>query len=128
METQARLLKLAEDELAQYSTPLRKLEKLRPKVAFLPVGERAQLKALLQQELATGGQLASVVEQQRQAVALPFYGITGLALLAGFLGLKVAWVIAALGVAAAFTLQRLGWQRQARRLLLTCIEDLERRS
>jgi len=128
METQERLLKLAEDELAQYSTPLRKLEKLRPKVSFLSRGERDQLKARLEKELAAGGFWILLVERQRQTVALPIYGLTGLALLAGFLGVRFAFAVAVLGVVLAFTLQRLGWQRQAQRLLLASIVDVEDRA
>jgi len=127
METNERLLQLAEDELAQYSSRLRKFEKLRPKIAaLLSASQRSELKQSLQADLAAGG-LAALVEKQRQAVALPFWGITGLSLLAGFLNYRWAWVVAATAVALAFTLQRWGWKLQAKRLLLEGIEDFEKR-
>ncbi|WP_245395431.1 hypothetical protein [Anthocerotibacter panamensis] len=123
-----RLLKLAEDELAEYSTRQRKFEKMRPKVvALLSANERTTLKQELRQQLSQGGMIAQVVERQRQTVALPFWGIAGLGLLAFFLGSRPALVLAAVAVAGAFTLQRWGWKLQARRLLLDCIEDLEQR-
>ncbi len=122
------LLALAEQELAEYSTPLRKFEKMRPKIqAIMATRQRDQLKTTLQSELASGGPWLRVLERQRQAVALPFYGIAGLALLGAFWGYVIAWAIAIAGVVAGFSLQQLGWKLQAKRLLVDCLEDIERR-
>lgn len=129
MDLKDQLLRAAEDELTEYSTDLRKIEKLRPKVAFrLSLTERQTLKEQMLAELAANAPWGRVVENQRQAVALPFWGLCGLGLLLGFLGSLWGWGIAGLGIWAAFSIQRWGWQLQARRLLLNTIEDVERRS
>ncbi len=128
MEIPEKLLKLAQDELTEYSTRPRKFEKMRPKLSMLlSLSQRTELKETLTHQLDSAGTIARLVEQQRQTVALPFWGIAGLALLAGFLGNKWAWPVAAGAVAAAISLQRWGWEQQARRLLLDCIEDMEAR-
>lgn len=78
-----RLLKMAEDELTEYSTDARKIEKLRRKIGLtVSVTEQQQVKEAL---LATmkSNIITQVVEEQRQAVALPFWGIAGLGLLLG---------------------------------------------
>jgi hypothetical protein len=125
IDTQAKLIQLAEDQLAEYSTRALKFERLRPKInLLLSVREREALKGELTQTLAEGGELAMIVEKNRQTVALPFWGLAGLGMLAGFLDYRLGWVLAIAGVWIAFALQRWGWQRLARRLLLACLEDM----
>jgi len=129
MNLKEQLLVAAENELTEYSTDLRKIEKLRPKVSLrLGPGERQQLMQELHAELAAGGQWAALVEKQRQTVALPLWGIAGLGMLVGFLGNPLGWGAAVFGTGAAFSVQRWGWQLQARRLLLATLEDIERRA
>ena len=123
-----RLLKMAEDELTEYSTDARKMEKLRRKISLsVPLAEQRQLKATL---LATipSSKLAEVVEEQRQVVALPFWGIAGLGLLFGIsLNQPICLLAAMGGTVAAFKIQKWGWQLQANRLLLRTLADIETR-
>ncbi|KHG38858.1 MULTISPECIES: hypothetical protein [Aphanizomenon] len=123
-----RLLKMAEDELTEYSTDARKMEKLRRKISLsVPLAEQRQLKATL---LATipSGKIAEIVEEQRQTVALPFWGIAGLGLLLGIsLNQPIGLLAAIGGTVAAFRIQKWGWQLQANRLLLRTLEDIETR-
>ncbi|MDP5018431.1 hypothetical protein FJR11_01200 [Anabaena sp. UHCC 0187] len=123
-----RLLKMAEDELTEYSTDARKMEKLRRKIGLsVSLAEQRQLKAAL---LATipSSKIAGVVEEQRQVVALPFWGIAGLGLLLGIsLNQPIGLLAAIGGTVAAFRIQQWGWQLQANRLLLRTLEDIETR-
>ncbi len=121
-----RLLKMAEDELTEYSTDARKIEKLRRKIALsVSATEQRQVKEEL---LATmqPSQIAKIVEEQRQVVALPFWGIAGLGLLLGIsLNQPIGLLTAIAGSVLAFRLQKWGWQLQAKRLLLQTLEDIE---
>lgn len=122
------LLKMAEDELTEYSTDARKIEKLRRKIGLsVSLAEQRQIKAAL---LATmqPNQIAQIVEEQRQVVALPFWGIAGLGLLLGIsLNQPIGLLAAIAGSVAAFRIQKWGWQLQAKRLLLQTFEDIEAR-
>ncbi|QSJ15206.1 hypothetical protein JYQ62_25585 [Nostoc sp. UHCC 0702] len=123
-----RLLKMAEDELTEYSTDARKIEKLRRKIGIsLSAAEQKQVKKEL---LATmeSSTITQVVEEQRQAVALPFWGIAGLGLLFGIsLNQPIGLLAAIGGTVGAFRIQKWGWQLQAKRLLLQTLEDIEAR-
>jgi hypothetical protein len=121
-----RLIKMAEDELTEYSTIARKIEKLRRKIGLsVSQTEQRSLKAELSAQLRSGG-IAQLVAEQRQTVALPFWGITGLGLLgaASFnepLGIAVA-LVSAIG---AISLQKWGWELQAKMLLLRTFDEIE---
>lgn len=121
-----RLLQMAEDELTQYSTDARKIEKMRRKIGLsVSMVEQRQVKAEL---LATmkPNIITNLVEEQRQAVALPFWGIAGLGLLFGIsVNQPVLLLAGVLGSVAAFRIQKWGWQLQAKRLLLQTLEDIE---
>jgi hypothetical protein len=123
-----RLLKMAEDELTEYSTEARKIEKLRRKIGLsVSLAEQRQVKAEL---LATmqSSKIAQVVEEQRQVVALPFWGIAGLGLLFGIsLEQPIGLLTAIVGTVVAFRIQKWGWQLQATRLLLQTLTDIEGR-
>lgn len=123
-----RLQKMAEDELTEYSTDARKMEKLRRKIGLsVSLAEQRQIRAEL---LATmqSSKIAEIVEEQRQAAALPFWGIAGLGLLFGIsLNQPIGLLAAVLGTVAAFRIQKWGWQLQATRLLLRTLEDIEAR-
>ncbi|HEY9826571.1 MAG TPA: hypothetical protein V6D19_14095, partial [Stenomitos sp.] len=76
-------------------------------------------------EIPTGG-FGKLVAQQRQVVALPFWGIAGLGLLAGFSFLQPLDFLAAVGGgAAAIAIQRWGWKLQAKLLLVEALDELE---
>ncbi|MBC1238299.1 hypothetical protein VF14_27825 [Nostoc linckia z18] len=123
-----RLLLMAEDELTEYSTDARKIEKLRRKIGLsVSAAEQRQVKEAL---LATNksSMITQIVEEQRQTVALPFWGIAGLGLLLGIsLNQPIALLAAVAGTVAAYRIQKWGWQLQARRLLLQTLEDIEAR-
>ena len=123
-----RLLLMAEDELTQYSTDARKIEKLRRKIGIsVPLREQQEVKEALLAQMPED-QLSKIVEEQRQTVALPFWGIAGLGLLLGISMLQPLDLIATvIGAIAAIRIQRWGWQLQAKRLLLNTLEDIEQK-
>ncbi|MEA5575953.1 hypothetical protein [Anabaena sp. UHCC 0451] len=123
-----RFLKMAEDELTEYSTDARKMEKLRRKIGLsLSLVEQKQIKQELLNTMSAS-KIAAIVEEQRQAAALPFWGIAGLGLLFGIsLNQPICLLAAILGTVAAFRIQKWGWQLQANRLLLRTLEDIEAR-
>ncbi|MBL1173702.1 hypothetical protein [Pantanalinema sp. GBBB05] len=123
-----RLVLMAEDELTQYSTDARKIEKLRQKIGLsVSAAEQKQVKAALEAELPQSG-LSKLVEDQRQAIALPFWGIAGLGLLFGIsFSQPIDFVATVIGAIAAFRIQKWGWQLQAKRLVLQTLDDIEDR-
>ena len=123
-----RLVLMAEDELTQYSTDARKMEKLRQKIGLsVPLAEQQQVQAMLREELPKGG-LGRLVENQRQMFALPFWGIAGLGLLLGIsLRQPLDFLAPLAAVPIAFNLQKWGWQLQAKRLLLQTLDEIEER-
>lgn len=102
---------MAEDELTQYSSDARKIEKLRRKIGLsVNLAEQRAVKATLEQELPTGG-IVKLVETQRQTVALPFWGIAGLGLLFAIsLNQPLDYIAAVGGTAAAIAIQKWGWK------------------
>jgi hypothetical protein len=124
-----RLVLMAEDELTQYSTDARKIEKLRQKIGLsVNAAEQRQVKEALVAELPTGG-IAKIVEEQRQTVSLPFWGIAGLGLLLGIsFSQPIDFIATIAGVAIAYNLQKWGWNLQAKRLVLQTLEDIEERT
>jgi hypothetical protein len=124
-----RLILMAEDELTQYSTDARKIEKLRRKIGLsVTAAEQKQIKETLEAEMPTDV-ISKLIETQRQTVALPFWGIAGLGLLFGISFFQPLDLIATvLGGAAAIALQKRGWKLQAKRLVLQTLEEIEERS
>jgi hypothetical protein len=121
-----RLVLMAEDELVQYSSDARKVEKLRRKIGLsVPMAEQKAVKATLEAELPTGG-IAKLVETQRQTVALPFWGIAGLGLLFGIsLNQPLDFIAAIAGTAAAIAIQKWGWKLYAKRIVLDTLIDID---
>jgi hypothetical protein len=121
-----RLILMAEDELTEYSSDARKIEKLRRKIGIsVNLAEQQQVKAALETELPTGG-IAKLVETQRQTVALPFWGIAGLGLLFGIsLNQPLDYIAAVGGLAAAIAIQKWGWKLYAKRIVLDTLIDIE---
>jgi hypothetical protein len=123
-----RVILLAEDQLTEYSSDARKIEKLRQKFGLsVNRQEQAEIKQQLLAELPTGG-IAKIVEEQRQTVSLPFWGIAGLGLLLGIsMAQPLDYIATVIGVAGAIALQKWGWQLQAKRLVLNTLQDIEER-
>jgi hypothetical protein len=121
-----RLILMAEDELTEYSTDARKIEKLRRKIALsVSAMEQKQIKETLIAQMPSGG-FGQILAEQRQTVALPFWGIAGLGLLTGISFMQPLDFLATLGGgAAAIFFQRLGWKLQAKKLLIQTLEELE---
>ena len=128
MDQLERLIMLAEDELTEYSTEARKIEKLRRTIGLsVSRFEQEQVREALAEMLPKGG-IARAVEKQRQNFALPLWGVAGLGLLEGFQGITYGWLAAIAGVMGAFSIQRWGWQMQAKRLLMKTFEDIDART
>jgi hypothetical protein len=120
-----RFILMAEDELTQYSSDARKVEKLRRKMAFVPPKERAEVKEQLR-ESCPDTLINKILIEQRQAAALPFWGIAGLGLLFGISMFQPLDLLATVvGGAAAVSIQRLGWKLQAKRLALRTLDELD---
>ena len=124
-----RVLLMAEDELTQYSTDARKIEKLRQKIGLsVPAAEQRQIKESLLKEMPVDP-ISQLIEKQRQTVALPFWGIAGLGLLLGISFFQPLDFIATIaGTAIAISVQKRGWKLQAKRLVLQTLEDIEQRT
>ena len=123
-----RLILMAEDELTQYSTEARKVEKLRQKIGLsVSATEQKKVKEQILAELPTDP-INKIIEDQRQTVALPFWGIAGLGLLFGISASQPLDFIATIvGGAIAFQVQKIGWRLQAKRLVLNTLEEIEER-
>ncbi len=121
-----RLILMAEDELTQYSTDARKIEKLRRKIGIsVSAAEQKQVKEQLLAEIPKDP-INQIIETQRQTVALPFWGIAGLGLLLGIsLSQPLDFIATIVGGAIAINVQRIGWKLQAKRLVLNTLEDIE---
>lgn len=124
-----RLVLMAEDELTQYSTDARKLEKLRQKIGLsVSAAEQKQVKEALLAEMPSDF-LSQLIETQRQTVALPFWGIAGLGLLLGIsFKQPLDFLAPAIAFPLAFNIQKRGWRLQAKRLVIRALEDIEART
>lgn len=122
------LILMAEDELTQYSTDARKIEKLRRKIGIaLNFQEQQQVKQELLAKMPQGF-WAKRIENDRQTFALPFWGIGGLGLLLGISSQQYLDFLApAIAIPLAIRIQKYGWRLQAQRLLLKTFEDIEAR-
>ncbi|BAZ06269.1 hypothetical protein [Calothrix sp. NIES-3974] len=124
-----RLILMAEDELTEYSTDARKIEKLRRKIGLsVSPEEQKQVKETLLAKIPQDP-ISKLVENQRQTVALPFWGIAGLGLLLGISFMQpLDFIATVLGGGIAIALQKWGWRLQAQRLILQTLEDIEKRT
>ena len=128
MSQTERLVLMAEDELTQYSTDARKIERLRRKIGIsVSPAQQKQVKEELLAQMPDNF-LNKLVEEQRQTIALPFWGIAGLGLL---LGISFQQPIDLLAPAIAFpiavNIQKWGWRLQAKRLVINTLEEIETR-
>jgi hypothetical protein len=126
MSQYERLILMAEDELTQYSTDARKIEKLRRKIGLsVTPAQQQQVKMQLEAEMPKDP-VQKLIATQRQTVALPFWGIAGLGLLFGIsMNQPLDFMGSVIGVALAITVQRLGWKLQAKQLVLDTLKEIE---
>jgi len=119
---------LAEDQLTEYSTDARKIEKLRQKIALsVSPSQQKQVKEELEEQLHQNF-FDDILLKQRQAVALPFWGIAGLGLLFGISFTQpVDFIATGVGGAIAILLQKRGWKLQAKDLVLQALTQIEER-
>lgn len=128
MSETERLVLMAEDELTQYSTDARKIERLRRKIGIsVPPARQKEIKAELLAQMPNNF-LGKLLEEQRQTIALPFWGIAGLGLLFGIsLRQPLDFLAPAIAFPLAFNIQKWGWQLQAKRLVINTLDEIENR-
>lgn len=121
-----KLITMAEDELTQYSTEARKIEKLRPKVGLtVPYPQQKDVKAQLLSDIPTHI-FAKIVQHDRQMIALPFWGIGGLGLLLGIsMHQPLDFIATGIGFYLAFGIQSWGWKLAAKNLIIKTIDAIE---
>lgn len=124
-----RLIALAEDQLAIYSSDARKIEQLRRKIGLsVTPAQQKEVKDELLEEMPKGF-LGKLIEEQRQTVALPFWGIAGLGLLFGIsFRQPVDFLAPAIAIPLAINIQKWGWKLQAKRILLKTLTEIEART
>lgn len=119
------LTRMAEDQLTEYSTEARKIEKLRPRFGLtVPY---PQQKAVRDEVAASmpDNFVAKLVEENRQTVALPFWGIGGLGLLLGISGQQpLDFIATGIGFYLAIQIQRWGWRLEAKRLVIKTLDAI----
>lgn len=123
------LTMMAEDELTNYSTDSLKIQRLRRKIglAIAPAQQKAIKEAILAE--MPQDPIRKLIETNRQLVALPFWGITGLGLLLGISMYQPLDLLATFfGGIAAFSIQKSGWQLEAKRILIKTLEEMEDRA
>ena len=122
------LVLLAEDQLTEYSTKALKIEKLSRKIGIaLTFVEQQRLKAQLLETIPKSF-WAKRIEKERQTWALPFWGIGGLGLLLGISSQQYLDFLApAIAIPIAIKIQQFGWRLEAKRLLLSTFEEIEKR-
>ncbi len=126
MDSIEKLITMAEDELTQYSTEARKIEKLRPKVGLtVPYPQQKEVRDQLLADMPKNI-FAKIVERDRQMVALPFWGIGGLGLLLGVaMQQPLDFIATGVGFYLAFGIQSWGWKLEAKRLVVKTLDAIE---
>lgn len=126
MNSIEKLITMAEDELTQYSTEARKIEKLRPKVGLtVPYPQQKEVREEILGDIPTHI-FAKMVERDRQMIALPFWGIGGLGLLLGVsMQQPLDFIATGIGFYLAFGIQSWGWKLEAKRLLVKTLDAIE---
>ena len=120
---------LAEDQLAEYSTDARKVEKLRQKIALsVSPTQQQQVKTDLEADLHKNF-FDDILLEHRQAVSLPFWGIAGLGLLFGISFTQpIDFLATGIGGAIAILIQKRGWNLQAKNLVVQALTQIEERT
>lgn len=126
MNQAEKLIWAAENELTQYSTEARKIEKLRRQYSLVvPYPQQKAIRDQIEAQMPKN-MIAKAVEESRQTVALPFWGIGGLGLLFGISSQQpLDFIATAIGFYAAYQIQKWGWNLQAKRLVIQTLDEIE---
>ncbi len=126
MNQAEKLIWKAQNELTEYSTEARKIERLRQTFSLVvPYPEQKGIRKQIASEMPKHF-FAKLVEENRQTIALPFWGIGGLGLLLGIASEQaIDFVISFIGFFVAYRIQSWGWQLQAKRLVLKTLDAIE---
>lgn len=121
-----KLIWTAENELTEYSTEARKIEKLRRTFSFVvPYPEQKAIRDQIEADIPKNF-VAKLVEENRQTVALPFWGIGGLGLLFGISSQQpLDFIATAIGFYTAYQVQKWGWKLEAKRLVIKTLDAIE---
>lgn len=119
-------LALAAREMTEYSTEARKVEKLKPKFSILANQQQRQV---IRSELETkikANQLAPVLQQNRFAIALPFWGVGGLGLLLGIsMEYPLDFIATAIAFPLAILIQKVGFDLETMNLVILTIKEID---
>jgi len=128
MNQAEKLIWTAENQLTEYSTEACKIEKLRRQFSLIvPYPEQKAIRKEIEVEIPTNV-LAKLVEEHRQTIALPFWGIGGLGLLFGISFQEpLNFLATTIGFYMAFQVQQWGWELQAKRLVIKTLDEIEAR-
>ncbi|MFP4134944.1 MAG: hypothetical protein ACOC1Z_05900 [Cyanobacteriota bacterium] len=126
MDKAEKLIWTAENELTEYSTEARKIEKLRRNFSFVvPYPEQKEIRRQIEAEMPKNF-FAKLVEGNRQTVALPFWGIGGLGLLFGISSQQpLDFIGTVIGFYLAYQIQKWGWKLEAKRLVIKTLDAIE---
>ncbi|NET50366.1 MAG: hypothetical protein F6K09_17040 [Merismopedia sp. SIO2A8] len=127
MDKAEQLILMAQDEMTEFSTDARKVEKLRRKFSFaVPYPEQKAIREGLAADLSQNFFWNKMLGENRQMLALPFWGIGGLGLLLGISFKQPLEIIAApIGFYLAFQIQKMGWNIEAKNLVIKTLDDIE---
>ncbi|MEB3232343.1 MAG: hypothetical protein VKJ64_15140 [Leptolyngbyaceae bacterium] len=128
MESQIeQLVMMAQDEMTQYSTDALKVEKLRRKFSFaVPYPEQKAIREAIASNLSQNFFWSKMLGENRQMLALPFWGIGGLGLLLGIsFKQPLDFIAPVIGFYLAFRIQKWGWEVEAKNLVIKTLDDIE---
>jgi hypothetical protein len=126
MDKTNEFLALATKEMIEDSTVAGKIAKLKPKFSILANAQqrqaiRSELWAKIQQN-----QLAPVLQQNRFAIALPFWGVGGLGLLLGIsTETPLDFIATAVAFPLAILIQKIGFELETMNLVIATIDEIE---
>ncbi|NEP76632.1 hypothetical protein [Okeania sp. SIO2G5] len=121
------LIMMAQDEMTEYSTDARKVEKLRRKFSFaVPYPQQKAIRDAIAADLKKNFFWTKMLGENRQMLALPFWGIGGLALLLGIsFKQPLDFIAVPFGFYMAFQIQKWGWNVEAKKLVIQTLDDIQ---
>ena len=127
MDKTEQLILMAQDEMTEYSTDARKVEKLRRKFSFaVPYPQQKGIREAIASDLQKNFFWTKMLGENRQMLALPFWGIGGLGLLIGIsFKQPLDFIAVPFGFYMAFQIQKWGWNIEAKNLVIKTLDDIE---